>query len=452
MTQSWLSLLPPLLAITIAIWKREVILALLLALFVSETLQQSFHPASGFTQSLERIVSIFSDAGNTRILIFCLLVGALLAYIRDSGGVGAFVRWVNANKFANSQRKVGALTTLTGIVIFIETNMSVLTSGIVSQSLFDQYKMSRARLAYIIDSTSAPVSILIMFNAWGAYVLGLLEGYGLENTASVLVKSIAYNFYAWIALGLVFYTVFSTRVHGPMKRSEENLQSNTVEETTDEGKIRYMVIPLAVMIFGILALMWVTGNGNIIQGSGSKSVLWAVGLALLTGYLLLLFDAKNSHQQLVDTAFNGMSKLLPLVVVVLLAFALGASLRALGTGTYVAGMLGEFLPGWAIPSLIFITAGLISFTTGTSWGTFGLLIPIALPLAETFGIPPELLLAAVLGGGVFGDHASPISDTTIISSLASGCDVIEHVKTQLPYALTGGVLSITFYLIAGILL
>ena len=452
MTLTWLTLLPPVLAIVIAIWKKEVILALLLALFTSELLQQMFHPGLGFTGSLERVVAVFTDAGNARILLFCLLVGALLAYIRDSGGVSAFVRWVNAKKFADSQRKVGLLATLTGIVIFIETNMSVLTSGIVSQSLFDKYKMSRARLAYIIDSTSAPVSILVMFNAWGAYVLGLLEGYGLENTTSVLIGSIPLNFYAWIALGLVFYTVLTTRVHGPMKASEAALKDIEVEQDDEEGKIRYMTLPLAVMIFGILALMWLTGDGNIVNGSGSRSVLWAVGLALLCGYFLLRFDGKYTHQQLVDKAFTGMSGLLPLVTVVLLAFALGASLRSLGTGTFVAGMLGEYLPAWSIAALIFVTAGVISFTTGTSWGTFGLLIPIALPLAETFSIPPELLVSAVLGGGVFGDHASPISDTTIISSLASGCEVIEHVKTQLPYALVGGGLSIILYLIYGMTL
>lgn len=446
----WLSLIPPALAVGIAIWKREVILALLLALWISETLILGFNPLSGFIATIERVIHITTDADNARILLFSLLIGALLAFIRESGGVNAFVQWITRNGLANTPRRAGTLTALAGVVIFIETNMSILTSGILAQSLFDRFNMSRARLAYIIDSTCAPVCALILLNAWGAYLLGLIQTYGIQDTTRILIATIPLNFYCLGTIALVFYTALSNRVHGPLRTIESAHAKRDAEIPTITGKKRYMLLPLAIMIAGIPVFMWHTGNGQLLQGSGSRSVLWATACAVLCAYILLRFDKRDSHSTLIQTGFKGMSELLLLVTTVLLALALGASLKALGTGEFVAGWVGGFLPLWSIPAVIFIYGSLISFATGTSWGTFALLVPIGMPLAQHLGIPAELLLAAIIGGGVFGDHCSPISDTTIIASLASGCDHIEHVRTQLPYALGAGGISVIAYLLAGI--
>lgn len=444
----WLSLLPPLLAILVAVWKREVILALLVALISCEWIL-SGSVLNGFIQTIERLISVLGDAGNSRILMFSLLVGALLALMRESGGITAFVNWVSQRALGKSPRRVGLMTSFIGIFIFIETNLSILTSGILSQSLFDKFKMSRARLAYIIDSTCAPISVLILINAWGAFLLGLLEPYGLDNPVETLIWTIPLNFYALITVGMVFYTVLTGRVHGTMK-SYESSKVDTVQEVLPaEGKLRFMLFPLMTMVLGILGFMLYTGDGELLKGSGSSSVLWATVLALFVAYVLIRLDNRMKHKTLVDTSFKGMSKLLPLVTTVLLAMALGASMRALGTGDFVAGILGDSLPGWAIAPVTFIAAAIISFTTGTSWGTFGLLIPIAVPLATQLGIDPSLVIAAVIGGGVFGDHCSPISDTTIVSSLAAGVDHLEHVKTQMPYALFAALLSLMAYSLAG---
>lgn len=446
----WLSLIPPVLAIGVAIWKREVILALLLALWASETLLLAFNPLQGFLASIERTINIIADTDNARILLFSLLIGALLAFIKESGGVSAFVHWISAKRLASTPRRASLLTALTGVVIFIETNMSILTSGILAQNLFDKFNMSRARLAYIIDSTCAPVSALILLNAWGAYLLGLIQPYENDQASLTLLRAIPLNFYCLLTLMLVFYTAISGRIYGPLKSSESMHTAENTEANQPLSKMRYMLIPLAVMIFGIPAFMWYTGNGLLLQGSGSRSVLWATALAVLCAYALLRFDKKETHQHLIRLGFKGMCQLLMLVTTVLLALSLGASLRALGTGEFVAGWVGGFLPSWSMAAVIFICAALISFATGTSWGTFGLLVPIGMPLVQNFGIPAELIVAAIIGGGVFGDHCSPISDTTIIASLASGCDHIEHVRTQLPYALTAAGVSITGYLLAGI--
>ncbi len=455
----WYSVLPPLIAIVVVFWRKEVILALLLAIFSSEFLLAVQHDQSilfeGSINSIERIVAVISDGGNARIIMFSVIIGALLAYLRDSGGVRATVSMLINKGIAKSRRQVGMLTFFSGIVIFIESNLSVLTAGILSRGLFDKFKMSRARLAYIIDSTSAPVCILILLNGWGAYVLGLLSGYDLPDTAvSVLLGTVPLNFYALIALGLVLYTIIADKVHGPMKQ-EEQLLSHEIDlpqEQLPETKARFMLVPLATLILSMVGFMLWTGNGDLTQGSGSKSVLYATLLACLVSYVLMSSSKQFSHQQLVDIGFKGMGELLPLVSIVLLSMALGASLKELGTGVFVAGLVGDYLPLWMVVPMLFVAGAIMSFTTGTSWGTFAILIPIGVPLIQSLGLPPSLVIAAILGGGVFGDHCSPISDTTAVSSIASGCDILTHVRTQIPYALVGGVLTFIAYVVASLVM
>ena len=446
----WLSLLPPVLAIALAIWKREVMLALVAALFTSEWLL-SGSPWAGFLGIWERLVAQLADAGNARILLFSLLVGALIAFVRESGGVSAFIRWVEQRGLARTPRQVGLLTMAVGMLLFIESNLSILGACLVSGALFDKHQMSRARLAYFADATCAPTKVLVLLNGWGAYALSLLQGYNLDNPVGTLAWSVPLNFYCLITLLLVFYTVWTGRVHGPLRASESRVtaQAPTLEAPTRK---RYFLAPIAVMIFGIVALMAWTGNGNVMQGSGSKSVLWATASALFVAYVLLRTGKRFRHKELVSLAFKGMNELLPLVALVLLALALGAAMKDLGTGKFVASMIGDFLPVFLVTPLVFLAACLISFATGTSWGTFAIMMPIAMPLALGLGIPPSLMVSAVLGGGVFGDHCSGISDTTILSSLASGCDHYEHVKTQLPYAVTAALASIVLYLLCGLLL
>ena len=445
-------MLPPTVAIVIAVWKKDVIISLLTALLAAEVLLAQFHPGIGFLGVFDRIVDVFSSAGNTRILIFSLLIGALLSLIKQSGGVAAFVDWITRKGLANSQRKVSAMPTLLGILIFIETNLSILTAGFISRDLFDKVKMSRARLAYIIDSTCAPICVIILFNAWGAFILSLLNEYDIANPVEALVYSIPYNLYSWLTLAMVFYTVWTGRVFGPMKQSEEQQVTIHVDEqdVQQASKVSLMLVPLLTMIVGIIFFMWYTGDGKILEGSGSQSVLWAVSVACLVAFVMIRFSRhKQSASTLVKWSFEGMSDLLPLVTTVLLALALGNAMKALGTGEFVSQMVSENLPLWTVPALIFVSAGIISFTTGTSWGTFGILIPIGVPIALASGIPVEIIVSAVVGGGVFGDHCSPISDTTIVSSLAAGCDHLEHVKTQIPYALLAGGVSVLGYLVIG---
>ncbi len=354
---------------------------------------------------------------------------------------------------AKNARQTKLLAFFTGVGIFIESNLSVLTAGILSRGLFDKFKISRAELAFIIDSTSAPICILILLNGWGAYVLGLLGAYDLsQSSVSILLQTIPLNFYAIFILLIVLFTIITGKHLAPMRLA--NQQLNRIEGKDEPQqtatKARYMLLPLLTMIVSMVGFMYWTGNGDLSAGSGSKSVLYATALACVVAYGLLLSSKLFSHQQLVDIGYKGMSELLALVTILLLAVALGQSLKNLGTGLYISGLVAQSLPLWLIPAMLFLAGALISFTTGTSWGTFAILIPIGMPLVVNLGLPAPLVLAAILGGGVFGDHCSPISDTTAVSSVAAGCDLLEHTRTQLPYALIAAGMALLAYLVLGL--
>lgn len=453
----WLTITPPLLAIVVAVWTRNVFWALGLAIWLSETMIAGFNPFMGALGSIDRAVGVFDSSYNTRVLLFCLIIGALIVYMHRSGGISAMVERLQNSGFASTPRRASLVTAICGVLIFVETNISLLTTGILGRPLFDKLKISRERLAYIIDSTCAPVSVLILFNGWGAYLLGLLNENGVEGATGVLMATIGLNFYAWIALALVFATVFSNRTFGALASAESRMDGQTAEFSggvfneapAEPSRAIYMALPLVIMIGGTIGFMLWTGNGDIREGSGSQAILWSVILATAVAFLCLA-HSRRAKGELLDIGFKGMGDLLPAVTMIYLALVLGASLNAVGMREFIASMASSFPAPWVIPALLFVAAGITSFTAGTSWGTYGILVPVAVPLAVGAGVPLPLAVAAVMGGGVFGDHCSPISDTTIIASLASGCDHMEHVRTQLPYALFGGVLATGLYLLAGL--
>ena len=229
----WLTIAPPLVALGIAIWTRNVYWALGLAIVVSETLIAQFNPALGLLGSVDQIVGVFGSTGNTRILLFCLVIGALITYMQRSGGIMAMVEWLHRYNLASTPRRAGIVTALAGVLLFIETNVSLLASGILGRPLFDRLGISRERLAYIIDATCAPVSVLILFNGWGAYIAGLMANNGVENAFEVLFQTVVLNFYPLLALVIVFATVISDRTFGALGRVDASLQTRTPREVVD---------------------------------------------------------------------------------------------------------------------------------------------------------------------------------------------------------------------------
>lgn len=465
----WLSVLPPVLAILLAIRTKQVYISLLVGIWLGWTIFNGWDPFSGGVETVDRLVAVFGDADNTRVILFSALIGAVITLTQYSGGMQGFVNWVVGKGLVDSRRSAGLLAWFLGVIIFIESSICVLVSGAVSRPIFDRLRISREKLAYVLDSTSAPKCIIIPLNAWGAFVLGLLATQGIEEPVRLFVASIPFNFYAIIAVLLVLGVVLWRWDLGPMRQAERRVHETgalhregaeplvadeVVGLEAKEGvplRALNMVLPVTVMVVAMPVALVLTGGGNLMEGSGSTSVLWAVILAILTAAAAYKLQRILSVKESVEMIMKGVGGLVPLAVLMMLAFAIGDLCDALGTGPYVARVAEASLPTAIIPAVVFVVSAFIAFSTGTSWGTFAIMIPIAIPMVGLIGLNAPLMLAAVLGGGVFGDHCSPISDTTIISSMASACDHIDHVRTQLPYALSAGGAAVALYLLMGVI-
>lgn len=482
MDHGFLSLIPPLLAIVMAIRTKQVYLSLLSGIFLGWVILSDWNIWQGFLATLEGLVDVFKDSGNTRTIMFSALVGSLILLVQRSGGVDGFIRWVSLhlqNKKDN-KKTVQLYAWLVSVLIFVESSISILTAGAIFRPLFDKYRISREKLAYIIDSGSAPACILIPLNGWGAFIMGLLGTQEIDHPFAVMMAAIPFNFYALLALGVVPLIIFFGWDTPGMKKAAERTESGQllwenaqpmVSDDVLEAEIvpgvkpaaRNMIIPIAVMIAAMPGILLYTGWTGIPEqysgfekilwalgnGSGSKAVLIAVTLAILSAVLLYKAQGIMDIKENFDWIMKGIAALIPLALLMLMAFAIGNVCKELGTGLYASHIIGSYLDPAFIPALLFIVSSFIAFSTGTSWGTFAIMVGIAVPLIQNMDLHFSLSLAAVLGGGVFGDHCSPISDTTIIASMSSATDHVDHVKTQLPYAFILGIISIVFYLLLG---
>lgn len=450
MQDSVFSLLPPLVAIVIAIWRKNALFALFCGVLLCHLMIANGQPIDGLTGTTFGIAGVFSSLGNVYIISFSLLIGALVTLMNQSGAVNGFINHLASLNLVKNSRQASMLPTVIGTTIFTDTNLSMFTAGMASQKLFDHHKLSRARLAYLVDSTCAPVSILFLVNGWGAYVLGLLDGYSFDDPVGILIGTIGYNFYAIIAVVLAYYTAFSGRVFGPMKHAESMVSENQKTTVDAVAPAHVMWLPMLTLLIGTFILLWYTGDGDIRRGSGAFSVFWSVVTALVFLVALISSHKLMPFANIFKAMITGIKYMSPAVAILVLSFAFGDAIKALGTGVYVSQLINVEVPLFLMAPILFIAAAFMAFATGTSWGTFAILIPIAVPIAQQSGLPIEFLVAAVLGGGIFGDHASPISDTTVVASIASGCDHFEHVKTQLPYALVGAVLTLIIYVLIGL--
>lgn len=466
---NWTSVLPPLLAIVLAIVTRQVILSLGIGIWLGFCILNGVNPVTGLAQAIDGVINVFSDPGDTRALVFTLVIGGLIATIEKTGGVRGFIHLLEDRAWVNSPRRAQWLAYFTGLVIFIESNITLLVAGAISRPLFDRYRLSREKLAYLIDSTSAPVCIMVPFNAWGAIVLSLLGSAMIDNPVGVFMAAIPLNFYPIVAILLVAIVIVRNLDLGPMKKAEARtreglmlwpnatpmVDSSLLQETQQAGpadKARYMIFPIIVMVVSMPVSLIITGNGDLSAGSGSTSVLWAVLLALAAAWILALFDRRLNTEDLMLTFLKGAGGLLPVAVILLFALALGDIANLLGTGNYVARVAEAAFPVSLLPAIVFVTSCLIAFSIGSSWGGFAIMIPLAMQIALSLGTSAPLFLAAVLSGSVFGDHASPISDTTVVSSMAAATDHVDHVRTQLPYALIAAGFSVIGFLVAGSIL
>ena len=489
-----LSILPPVLAIVLALRTRQVYVSLLMGIALGWWILSDWHPWQGFYSTVEGLVAVFESRGNTRTIMFSALVGSLIVLVQRSGGIHGFVNAIDQwmKKMAHwdaskRRRRIQLLAWLIGIVVFVETSISSLTVGTLFRPLFDRMYISREKLAYIADTTSAAVSILIPFNAWGAFIMGLLLTQGFEEPFSVMFRSMVYNFYPILALFLVPLLILSGRDFGPMAVAERRaveegkvladgakplMGEEIINVQPIEGirhALRNMAIPIGVMVGMMPVMLAVTGWEKAVEahsdaplwqlvfyaigkGSGSTAVLLSVIFAILTAVALYRVQRIIRGREAIDLIMKGISHMMPLALLMLFAFAIGAVCKHLGTGLYAAEITQGWLMPQLVPAVVFAVSAFVAFATGTSWGTFAIMIPVAVPMAQALDAHVYMTIAAVLGGGVFGDHSSPISDTTIISSMASASDHIDHVRTQLPYALTAATGAILLYIALGFFL
>ncbi len=459
----WTSVVPPLLAIGLAIATRQVILSLSIGIWMGAWLLGAGDPLTAVGQAIEAVINVFGDAGDTRVLLFTLIIGALIATIEQLGGVRGFIALLQNRGWVTGAKRAQWLAFFTGVVVFIESNITLLIAGSISRPLFDRFAVSREKLAYIIDATSAPICVLIPLNAWGAVIVSLLASSGIDDPINVFIGSIAYNFYAIAAVLVCAFVIARGLDIGPMRKAQlrtlggELLWPSATPMVDpavmadqmahqDSDAASTMLVPIVTLIITMPVALYVTGDGDISAGSGSTSVLWAVLLALTTVWVLGLVRRQTRIEELMQLFFKGAGGLLPVAMILLFSLALGDIANALGTGIYVAQLAQSAVPMAALLPLLFVLSAFIAFSIGSSWGTFAIMIPLAMQIVLALDVNASIFLAAVLSGAVFGDHASPISDTTVVASMAAATDHIDHVRTQLPYALlSAGIATLAFF-------
>ncbi|WP_416886574.1 Na+/H+ antiporter NhaC family protein [Marinospirillum sp.] len=481
-SHSWISLLPPLFALGLAILTRRVLLSLGLGILLGALLLFSFAPWGSLKYLGQGLLGLVVEDGgvntwNMSIIAFLLLLGMMTALMTLSGGTRAFALW--AEERVRGRRGAQFLAFFLGIFIFIDDYFNSLAVGSVARPITDRYRVSRAKLAYILDSTAAPMCVLTPASSWGAYIItligGILLSHGIVDYSPLgaFVAMLPFNFYALFALLLVFAVIWLQIDLGRMHWHEARLQAFEQDSSAkaspdeqiqehEEGRALDLVLPIVTLIIATFASMVWTGAQTLQAEELAFSLLGAmentdVGLSLCLGGLAGLAAAlvgalrqKMSWPAIAHALKIGAKSMVGAILVLFFAWMLGGVIKDIQTGQFLASLTQAYLDPQYLPLILFLVSAVMAFSTGTSWGTFGIMLPIAGDMAAATEIALMLpILAAVLAGAVFGDHCSPISDTTILSSTGAWCEHIEHVTTQLPYALSGALIAAVGYLALG---
>ena len=478
MEYGFLSLVPPLLTIVLALVTKNVFISLFVGIMTGSFVLNAFAPLASFNAGLYAIVDSMSGS-NVIVIASCLIVGAVIHLMERSGGIEGFVNVVVKKMgLIKSKRGANLFTGILGLAVFTSGSLSCMVTGAVSRPVNDALKVPHEKAAFIVHATSTPWCVLFPFSGWLASMVGYLVSGGVaENEATtVLFQSLGLNFYCILAIVTVFVLAFLQKDIGPMAKAEKRAAetdlldepghgSSAAAEAAGSGsKARAcnLLVPVGVLIVTIFTVMFVTGyNGTVAAGeavtahailsnsSSMQSLLWAVVLALLTILIMTIVEKVYTLDQAISEMFKGMGHMLSIAFILLLGFTMGTVVKSLGTGAYLSYLFQKLLSPALLPALTFLIAMLISFATGTSMGTMAIMAVISLPMAFDMGVSIPLVAGAMFGGSIFGDHCSPISDTTIMTCSTTGCDIIDHVKTQMPYTVAIAVVSFVLYVIFG---
>lgn len=466
MEYGFLSILPSVLAIVLALVTKNVFLALLASLLLGNLFLADYHILGMLTGTKDMVVDVFSSSSSTSIIIILTLLGGMFYMIEAAGGLKGFTALM-IEKRSLIKSRVGAeiFTWLIGVLIFIDGTLSVMVTGSVSRPLAKAFRISPEKNAWIVHSTATPLSVLIPIAAYGPYIASFIEAQGIGNPTQQMMKGILFNFYCIFAvLGVAAFILFRFDF-GPMKRAEnaymekaenkEEKDEDRKEEQQEKGQERkagYLLVPLVLMIVVAVAYIFYSGDGNLMNGDAETGLIFGICAGCIYLAAALAITKEISVKKSIDHLFTGCGNMFGIVIIMVLAYALSNLLGALGTAEYLSGVLVKFINPVIFAAVAFLLTCLLSFSTGTSAGTIAIMMPLLLPMALSFQIHIPMVVGAIAGGAVFGDHTSPISDTTIMSCSSTGCDVVSHVRTQLPYSLCFAALACVLYLILGIVL
>ena len=494
----WISLLPPLLAIVLALVFKEVVTSLFLGVWLGGFFYAGLNPITGTMRAIDTFITpVLVNYDHAAILVFSFLLGGMVGVISKSGGTQGIVEAVRP--LATTPRRAQLATYLSGLAIFFDDYANTLIVGNTMRPITDRMKVSREKLAYIVDSTAAPVAAIVFVSTWVGFEISLIAdglaaaasqsgttpevaaALGSANAFTIFIHSIPYLFYPLLALLMVGLIVVLQRDFGPMLQAERRASrgeglhregamlmseaGSDKMEPVEGAPLRWYnaVLPVLTVVLVVLLGLYLQGRSNLgrpgtlweifAEASAFDALLWGSLAGCIVSIVLAVGQRILSVHQAIDGLVGGMRAMFLAGIILVLAWSLGLVTEVLGTAPYISGLLEGNLPAQLLPALVFVTAASIAFATGTSWGTMGILLPIVIPLAVALGgtVEPEAgtayviligSIASVLAGSIFGDHCSPISDTTVMSSMASACDHVDHVRTQLPYALVVGVVGI----------
>ncbi len=462
------SLLPPVIAIGLALITKEVYSSLFVGIVIGGLLYSNFNFEGTLTHVFnEGIVSVLSDAYNVGILIFLVILGIMVILMNKAGGSAAFGRW--ATSHIKTRAGAQLATIALGVLIFIDDYFNCLTVGSVMRPVSDKSKISRAKLSYVIDATAAPVCIIAPVSSWAAAVASYVED---GNGLYLFIRTIPFNFYALLTIVMMIFLALTGMDYGPMAKHEKNARENgdifsgmeeyadaAAEASNPNGKVMDLVLPIAVLI--ISCVIGMIYSGGFFEGTGfveafsnsdaSIGLMLGSAVALILTMIYYLIRRSISFSEITAAIPEGFKSMVPAILILTFAWSLKAMTDSLGAKQFVEAVVKGSASGFQsfLPAIVFLIGVFLAFATGTSWGTFGILIPITLavfPLGNPIGV---ICVSACMAGAVCGDHCSPISDTTIMASAGAQCNHVTHVSTQLPYAITVAAVSFVSYIIAG---
>lgn len=481
----WLSVVPPLLTIVLAIATKEVLMSLFLGVLSGALIYAHWSPLGALENMIQFIVYdslVYIDEGsawNMQVVIICMLLGGLIGLLVRSGGSTAFGDILS--KKIKTKRGAQGMTWLIGILIFFDDYFNALTNGAVMRPISDRFGVSREKLSYIIDSTAVGICLIVPLSSWVAFIVSLINGAYTDAGQAVdgfrvFLHVIPHNYYAWLSIFMVLVVVYLSLDFGPMAKAEERTRTTgalcdmtfsggDADEDdfssipqSDKGKAVDLLLPIFLLIGLALTFMLYTGGlfgGGIsvleavMNMDGMTALVYAVSITVVFSIIYYRLRGLSKVSQSINAMITGMKSMVFVIVLLSFAWGIGAVTSYLQTAEFLAYKMVGSVPAWTLPLLIFIFACVMTFSTGASWGTYAIMVPLAVPLAIQMGANELACIAAVIGGGGFGNHCSPLADTAILSSAASNIRHTDHIKTQIPYSVTCAVAAAVGFLLSG---